>query len=219
MKKILITPRLQQNVEYPEVREALDIKWGKFLSTCDLMPISTSIGIEPSQYFEVFDIEGVLLTGGNDLSRFAANDPLSIQRDEYEKKLLKLAQLNKVPVLGICRGMQVICEYSGIPLVPITGHISKEHEVSFRKNTLLSQFYNPQMRTNSFHCYGIIEEKISALPGEWRIAATAFDGSVEAVENPKLRWVGLMWHPERQEPFQIQDTQFIRSFFEGAPQP
>ena len=66
MKIIAITQRLISNQSYFEIREALDIKWGKLLKKSNFIPIILPIEFGYKKYFESIKIDGIILTGGND---------------------------------------------------------------------------------------------------------------------------------------------------------
>ena len=88
MKKIAITQRLIKNETYYEIREALDVSYCKLLDVCGFIPIVLPHEVNFEKYFNKFDINGLILTGGNDLYVFNKNE-LSKKRDDYEKKILK----------------------------------------------------------------------------------------------------------------------------------
>ena len=73
MKKILITQRLISNQSYYEIREALDTNYSKLLSKSGFLPIALPYEINFIDYFNEFNISGILLTGGNDLNSFSSN--------------------------------------------------------------------------------------------------------------------------------------------------
>ena len=102
MKKIALTQRLLINENYFEVREALDVKWGGLFKKLDFLPVILPIEFEYKKYFNSIKIDGIILTGGNDLSALNEND-LSIKRDQFEKRIIRYAIKNNIPILGTCR--------------------------------------------------------------------------------------------------------------------
>ena len=104
MKKIAITQRLISNDNYYEVREALDTRWAKLFEELDFIPIVLPIDINFKKYFKHFQIDGIFLTGGNDLNSLNTND-LSRLRDIFELNLISYGIENKIPIFGVCRGM------------------------------------------------------------------------------------------------------------------
>ena len=150
MNVIGITSRLIEQKEYSEIREALDVKWGELLSNINCLPIAFPIEVDFNNYFKVLDIKGIILTGGNDLNLVSKNK-LSIKRDVFEKKLIDYAVSNGVPLLGVCRGMQIITDYFGGTLTPIDGQVAIRHKLEVNP---ASQFYEELAAindVNSFH--------------------------------------------------------------------
>jgi len=211
MKKILITQRLIKYDQYPEVREALDVEWGRFLSSVSVLPIAVPLKADVKDLFDEMDVSGVLLTGGNDIS-VVSNDPLSGQRDELEKKIMDEAIARNVPVLGVCRGMQFIAHYYGLSLNKIANHMAIDHRINFTEETKVFNAYDGQITVNSFHNFGISKESIEDN-NDLVLAASAEDGSVEALEHKELPIVGMMWHPERNKILSSSDVNLFNQFF------
>jgi gamma-glutamyl-gamma-aminobutyrate hydrolase PuuD len=68
------------------------------------------------------DAHAVVLSGGNDIGTCQ-------ERDLTESRLLDYAKANRLPVLGICRGMQMMGAWSGVKLKPVTGHVRTRHSL------------------------------------------------------------------------------------------
>lgn len=210
MKIILVSQRLVGNTGYAEVREALDVQWGRFLAVCGFLPVPVTTHIPAEIYFSSLKPAGVLLTGGNDLGIFAPGNALSLKRDRVEKDLIDSALKNQVPVLGVCRGMQMLTHYFGGVLEKKPGHVTPAHEISTASSSLVRHVYGKtKLDVNSFHNYCVTN-----VAGELVEAARHSDGSIEAVESPSKKIFGIMWHPERVEPYSLQDIQFFREVFQ-----
>lgn len=142
--------------------------------------------------------EALVLSGGNDIGEYP-------ERDATERHLLTWAAANRIPVLGICRGLQMMAVWAGGNLVPVEGHVRTRHALSVSA---------PQgewsASVNSFHNWGL-----SSCPDGFEIAAQAEDGGIEAIRHIELPWEGWMWHPEREETFAPQDTARLRRLFSG----
>ena len=130
MKKryIAISQRLYSMQEYNEVRESLALDWGQFfaihLHDFLMLPLSYKQDIAP--YLP--DIAGVILSGGNDLS--VCNDtPLNKERDIFETNLIDLCIKDSIPLLGVCRGAQMIAYYFNSQITPCKNHVGL-HEVT-----------------------------------------------------------------------------------------
>lgn len=88
-----------------------------------------------------------------------------------------------MPVIGVCRGMQLLHARSGGLLLEDAGHVGHQHSVALATEVV---------RVNSWHRWVIKE----LAPG-WQALATAHDGSIEAMQHERLPWLATMWHPER----------------------
>jgi putative glutamine amidotransferase len=157
--------------------------------------------------------DGVLLSGGADVDpREYGETPhptveLDQARDEYELALAKLAIERDLPLLAICRGVQVLNVAAGGTLIQdlpsqhpsATPHSVTEsrdaiaHDVSIADGTCLSMLLGrPSMAVNSRHHQSVKD----AAPG-FVVSATSPDGVVEAIERPESTFcVGVQWHPE-----------------------
>ncbi len=155
---------------------------------------------------EVIDTaDALLLTGGDDVAPELygeKRDPrcgfVSLLRDDFEIKAVRLALEKGLPVLGICRGIQVMNVALGGSLYQhIDGHMQKldksepYHLVTLTES-VLSGIYPKRCRVNSFH-----HQSVKQAGEGLRICAVSDDGCTEAVFMPGHRFfVGVQWHPE-----------------------
>ena len=192
MKFIGITQRLLENTSYYEVREALSVEWGEFFKEHlqGFLPLPLSYAIPFSDYVESLGklLSGVLLSGGNDLNSLNPN-PLSLMRDEYEREILTHCLQHNLPLLGICRGAQVVAEYFGAKLERVSGHIGS--------HLVLDVCNGKKFEVNSFHNYGV-----TSLGDSLESLAEAEDSSIEAFKNKQKSIFALMWHIEREKGMQ-----------------
>ena len=178
-----------------ERRDALDQSWAALLAACDLIALPMPNRPEvATSLFEATEIAGLLLTGGNDLARYGGDAP---ERDETERRLLQLARARHLPVLGVCRGMQVIQDAFGVTLAKVAGHVAQRH----RLDGVASE-------VNSFHGFGA-----TATVAPLEVLARAPDGVVEAIRHRDEPILGQMWHPERESPYDAADIARIRAHF------
>ncbi len=140
----------------------------------------------------------IVLSGGNDIGEYSS-------RDNTERYLLSWAESKCVPVLGICRGLQMMSVWAGTDLVRREGHVGTRHQlvISGQKNEWPSN-------VNSYHNWGL-----ASCPDGFEIAALAEDGSIEAIKHNSLPWEGWMWHPEREVSFAPQDIKRVNRLFNG----
>jgi putative glutamine amidotransferase len=157
LKIILVSQRLVGNAGYPEIREALDVEWGRFLSVCGFLPVPVAAHVPVAIYFSSLKPAGVLLTGGNDLGILAPQDALSLERDRVERELIQFAIQTQIPILGVCRGMQMLAHYFGGTLEKKSGHVTPSHEVSIQSESLIRKVYGKtKLDVNSFHNYCVV---------------------------------------------------------------
>ena len=111
MKLLAVTQRVAVLPDRGERRDCLDQAWSRFLSACGLLPVLmpnvTSVALELCAQTNV---AGLLLTGGNDLAAVGGDAP---ERDATENALLDMAEQQHLPVIGVCRGMQLLQQRSG----------------------------------------------------------------------------------------------------------
>ena len=161
-------------------------------------------------------VSGMLLCGGYDIepSRYGADlEPATgktyPERDDMELAMLRDALGRDMPVLGICRGMQLInVAFGGTLLQDIPGHTgdglgadapSGRHQVYVAPGSKLGAIIGAGAvyRTNSRHHQGLKEAQ--RAPALLASAYHPEDGVVEALESPAHRWlVGVQCHPERE---------------------
>ncbi len=118
-------------------------------------------------------------------------------RDETEKKLLVYALEKKIPVIGVCRGMQLINNYFGgkISTDGSTIHLAKKHDIEITDENFSSLFKSSSFHVNTYHKNLIQTEGMGN--GLKSFAIFNKDGSVEGFFHEKLSIIGVMWHPER----------------------
>ena len=157
-------------------------------------------------FLENIKIDGVILTGGNDLTCLSTGVNVSIKRDHTEIGLLSYASDHKIPVLGVCRGFQMINTFlGGGTLTRASGHVGYPHEVTMVNDDFVD---SQSFTVNSFHDY-VIQK--GDLAKEFRPIAVAIDGTVKSAISSQHNWVGIMWHPEKS--VSDLDSIILRSLF------
>lgn len=197
MNTVFVSQRIDYAKEYRERSDSVDLKWYLFLEKCGLIPILVPNHMEFLDYFiRYFPKNGILITGGNDLKEYGGNTP---ERDMVELNLLKHAIENRIPVLGICRGMQVIQHHFGIKLKKITGHVTENQKIKIN---------GIETNVNSYHNFGTTETN-----EDLEVIARASDNIVKAIKHKSLPIFGIMWHPERFDEFRTEDLDLMRDLF------
>lgn len=197
MKVVAVTQRVDVDSRYGERRDGLDQRWFSLLEVCGIagLPLPNNAAAAQTLLART-RIDGILLTGGNDIARTGGDTP---ERDEVEALLLGRAERSRVPLLGVCRGMQAIQARYGVVLEPVQGHVAKRQTIRIDGHPT---------EVNSYHNFGT-RGSVEVL----EVWARADDQVVKAVRHASLPIVGIMWHPERIMPFREQDMDFITKYF------
>ena len=188
------------------LRDCLDQDWSVFLERCGLLPAPVPTLLpDPARFLDRLAPDGLILSGGNDLGITGGPDA-SPERDALEGALLSACAARGLPVLGVCRGMQMMNVHLGGGLRPVPGHAGTRHPVHLAPETDMPG--HPDVRTaNSYHKYGLMPADLA--PGLVPLM-TAPDGTVEAFRHDRLPFWGVMWHPERGQPSPF-DIALVRS--------
>ncbi|MGL4452612.1 MAG: gamma-glutamyl-gamma-aminobutyrate hydrolase family protein [Sarcina sp.] len=180
---------------------------------------ATPIVIPVSNNDEVLDrqveiLDGVIISGGYDVSpRFYNEDSTKFikeihpLRDEFEIKLIQKAMKKGIPILGICRGMQLINVVNGGNLYQdnslsksyFVKHVQdalpeySTHKIIVEKDSFLYDILGEEAMVNSYH-----HQSIKDIAKGFKVIGRASDGIVEAIEweQDDRVIVGVQWHPE-----------------------
>ncbi len=181
MKHIIISQRVNFEKERYETTDLLDHRLTNLASDglgCLPFPIPNSLGSTDliTKWIDAVSPIGVIISGGGDIGSCKS-------RDETEYILLKHSIDKGIPVLGICRGMQLIATYFGGQLCLASGHVAKRHMIHGQIN----------MEVNSYHNYAI-----KYCPSEFEVTSNSMDGQIESIRHRTFKIEGWMWHPERE---------------------
>ncbi len=152
--------------------------------------------------------DALVLSGGDQLptrfgagdARAPARDPERAERIEWERALIDEATARGVPVLGVCYGMQLLNLHYGGSLrdafLPASGGHGgsgaiTRHRVETRPATRIASWVGGDAEVASSH-----HQAVDEVAPRFRVAATAPDGVVEAIEDPDAGVYGVEWHPE-----------------------
>lgn len=157
-------------------------------------------------------LDGIILSGGADIDpEYLREQPLcelsvNPTRDLPEMLLTRIAFDRRIPILGICRGIQTLAAALGGKLyqdISQHGEVishdqdtprdSTSHTVAIKQDSLLrTLFGNDTLHVNSFH-----HQAVKTVPEGFMVSATAADGIIEAMESTSGRSIlGVQWHPE-----------------------
>ena len=205
--KVAVSQRIDVLPARRERRDALDQRLITLLLTAGLLPVPVpnclfspgGSGVPGNQFDTWIEAErpaGVVLSGGNDVGEHE-------ERDRTEAALLAYAQNHRRPVLGICRGMQMMGMLAGGRLVPVEGHVSMRHRI-----TAIEGHGGWPDEVNSFHNFALAD-----CPPGFHVTARTADGVIEAIRHESLPWEGWMWHPEREDHFLAVDIRRLQAMF------
>lgn len=195
-----ITMRMTNAQNYDEPRDTIAQDWPKYIEY--LFPEANYFFIPNIEekavgYCKKKNINFLILTGGDNIGLFK-------KRDKTELALLQFMISSKLPVIGICRGMQLIHHYFGGSMIDGNDNFIKEHRATEHKIIIENELIN----VNSYHNCKIeeqtLDESLSVL------ARNINDNSIEAFTGQKL--LGIMWHPERDSHFSSYIKQLITKF-------
>ena len=133
---------------------------------------------------------------------------LSLKRDGFEKKIIQYAIKKNIPIYGMCRGMQIIAEHFGASFKKVKGQVATRHSLIVNKKSKYFKELNRISTVNSFHNYAI-----DSLPKNMMASATNENGIIKAMEHKKYKIFGQMWHSERENFFDKNQTILIKKFF------
>ena len=157
-------------------------------------------------------VDGLIFTGGGDIDPVefgGAWHPtiygVDAERDQFELALARLSMDETTPVLGICRGAQVMAVASGGDLVVdipselgtsikhSASPVGARHLVKIEEDSLLGEIVHAsEISVTSFH-----HQAARDVPSGWRLVARAPDGVIEALEYERQPWmIVVQWHPE-----------------------
>lgn len=181
------------------------------INRCDALVLSGGVDIHPKYY------------GSNKINYPEAPEKYKEQRDEFEIAAFQSAQENNLPVLGICRGMQLINVIHKGTLIQNLGEDGnkihkgepdKSHTVNIEKGTILHDIAGADKSPiNSAH-----HQAVEKIGDGLIINAISNEGIVEGIERKeksgKPFLLAVQWHPERMFRFQLQDSPLSRNLRE-----
>lgn len=172
----------------------------------------------PSPADVLQDVQGVLLTGGGDVdpalygeAPHGTLDRAEAGRDAFEIDLVRRALEANLPVLAICRGIQLLNVARGGTLIQdiadqvpnAVGHRVPEpsfaiaHDVWVTSDSLLERIMRERLDGDTCAVNSRHHQAVKALGAGLVATATAPDGIIEAIEDPSRRFcLGVQWHPE-----------------------
>ena len=204
-QKIGISLRIVEADNYDETRDALSHDWTSLLEELNLIPVHIPNTLKNlDNFLEEMNLSGIILSGGDNIGENKA-------RDSTETRLLTYSMKNKIPLIGICRGMQLINDYFGgtITVDSSENHTNQNHDLDITDKNFSSMFSSERINVNSYHRNLILYDNL----GEKLIpfAINKIDNTIEGFYHNTLSIFGVMWHPERRP--NVYSKFIISNFF------
>ena len=204
MYKFGISMRVTNSNDYNESRDSISIDWSNYMISS--FPSSQFLFIPNIQknvrdYIQSYEINTIILTGGDDLNSQS-------RRDKTELILIEYALQNKIPIIAVCRGLQLVHKYFGGLLVKGDKKFIQEHKV--KKHTVYLDDGSSR-KVNSYHSNYIKEQTISS---KFEIFARCkTDNTVEGLKSERI--LAMMWHPEREKKIEDWNKELILRFLKN----
>jgi len=194
---VLISSRIVKGYG-KELRDCLSHEWHELFHSLGLLPViipndpamvEAYLGLNPGP-------AAVILSGGNNVVQDSLEDAYP-ERDATEGMLLAGSIARGIPVLGVCRGMQMINKYflGSVCGVDEVEHVRGTHSIYLTDQGRNMGFSDrSSLLVNSYHRYGI---DVGGLGRDLLPVYTTKDGCVEMIIHSEYRIMGIQWHPER----------------------
>ena len=185
-----ISLRITNAKDYDEKRDSLSHDWVEFLESINIIPILIPNSISNvDDYLKNLHLDGLILSGGDNIG----DDK---KRDDTETKIIKFGIMNKLPIFGVCRGMQIINNFFNgtIEKTSSMNHVNNSHSIQIHNENFI-RFLDNSITVNSFHQNLINKNNIGT---DLEIFATSeIDKTIEGFYHRNYPIIGVMWHPER----------------------
>jgi gamma-glutamyl-gamma-aminobutyrate hydrolase PuuD len=221
MRKLLISQKVEIN-RHGELIETLEASLIKYFNSLGavLFPVSNFTN-SVEDYISCIEYEGLILSGGGDVNPdfITTSEEKSFsyfpERDKTEYFLINNTIVKKMPILGICHGMQVLnCYFGG----KITANIHSgesnvrkprlNHSITINKDIF---GFRGNFEINHYHDHGIRRDQVASVFNIFAVDAEY--NVVEGIIHKDLQILGISWHPERNSPDSEFNKHIIKSFF------
>ena len=198
MKNILITQGIYKSNKNI-LHTKLDLDWYNYANKLkfNLIPLGYKMNLS---LLKKIKIDGIIFSGGNSLNKKEKKKE-NLLRDKFEKNLFNYFKKRNLPILGVCRGMQLISDLSNAKLFKTKNHVTKGHDIILNNDEIIN--------VNSYHTF-----LIKNAPTQFKLLAQhRNDKSIEAMIHKKNKILCLMFHPERKSKDQLKINKLFKEFF------
>lgn len=209
---VLITSiprRIETTLPGRMANATINQRFGWFVAQAGGLPVAADAWCEPSALIE--RVDALVVNGGTDVdparygaARAVGTQESDVRRDDFEFGLVDAARRRGLPILGVCRGMQLLNVALGgdllqdlsaatdVPHYVNDPYDRPVHDVDLVPGSAIAECYGAErLAVNSVHHQGV-----GRLGDGLRCAARSPDGITEAIEDPTGRLLGIQWHPE-----------------------
>ena len=191
-KKVGISLRVENIKKYNEKRDAISQDWIKFCNSAGLIPILIPNNLKDTKEFlKSMNVDMLIFSGGDNIGENA-------NRDKTEKNMIEFAIKNKIPSLGVCRGMQFFNKFFGGKIYHDMNktHVKTRHKIKITDKKIEKALGLKLNTVNSFHenilKSNILSKKLQSF------GIDSNDDTIEAFYHKEYPIIGVMWHPERE---------------------
>ena len=202
--KIFVSMRFADNVLYKEKRDGISNDYIELFDYFNITPILIPNALkDPKKYFSQIKASGVFLTGGDD-------PRINNSRTNTEKLLIKYAIQKKLPIFGVCRGLQILNIYfdGAVKAFKNQANQNKEHKIMINNN-FCNLLNGEEFTVNNYHNYYISDESLgkNLIP-----FAVSDHKTIEGFFHNKLKITAIQWHPERNSIIESIDIELIKNW-------
>lgn len=187
-----ISQRIVNAQDYDEKRDALSHEWASLFEKLGIIPILIPNSLlNVPKFLQQFSFDGIILSGGDDIG-------INPERDSTENAIIEFSIDKKIPLLGVCRGMQLLNSHFGgtISKNLDSSHINAPHSLKINSKKFL-KFLPESIDVNSFHNNILYADDLAK---EFSVfAIDTRDNTIEGIYHNELPIVGIMWHSERSQ--------------------
>ena len=231
MDVVGVSLRVVDAVGYAERRDALSHDWCHLLSSLKVIPLLIpNVLSDVSLFLDRMGVSALLLTGGNNIGTLPNEQTereitdVSSERDGTERELIRWALKRRIPLLGICRGMQMINVFFEGSLVRDLSktredpecHVAVNHPIELVEPAFQELLGISYSVTNSYHEQTVT---LGTLAPSLRPFALTSGNVVEGLYHPEYPILGIQWHPERPNQASAIDKFLIEGWLERRKLP